>query len=76
MRLRSTETLIVWGEEDQLTPLRHTQIFLARIPRARLVPIEGAGLFPQKEKPHTGRGESGLAVPHLETTSRITIKQM
>ena len=49
----SAETLIVWGAEDQLTPLRHAQLFSARIPRSRLVIIEGAGHFPQKEKPHT-----------------------
>jgi pimeloyl-ACP methyl ester carboxylesterase len=49
----SAETLIVWGGEEQLTPLRHAQIFSARIPRSRLEIIEGAGHFPQKEKPHT-----------------------
>jgi pimeloyl-ACP methyl ester carboxylesterase len=49
----SAETLLVWGEEDRLTPLQHAQLFAARIPRARLVVIDGAGHIPQKEKPQT-----------------------
>jgi pimeloyl-ACP methyl ester carboxylesterase len=49
----SAQTLLVWGEEDQLTSLRHAQALAARMPHARLVLIEGAGHFPQKEKPQT-----------------------
>jgi pimeloyl-ACP methyl ester carboxylesterase len=49
----AAETLLVWGDTDQLAPLRHAQIFAARIPRSRLVIIEDAGHFPQKEKPQT-----------------------
>jgi pyruvate dehydrogenase E2 component (dihydrolipoamide acetyltransferase) len=49
----SAQTLLVWGEEDQLTPLRHAQTLAVRLPHARLVIIAGAGHFPQKEKPQT-----------------------
>jgi pimeloyl-ACP methyl ester carboxylesterase len=49
----SAETLIVWGELDQLTPLDHARIFAAHIRRSHLAIIEGAGHFPQKEKPQT-----------------------
>jgi len=47
------DTLIVWGETDQLTPLDHAQIFGKQILRSRVAVIEGAGHFPQKEKPQT-----------------------
>jgi pimeloyl-ACP methyl ester carboxylesterase len=47
------ETLLVWGESDRLTPLDHAHIFASNIPRSRLAVIEGAGHFPQKEKPQT-----------------------
>jgi pyruvate dehydrogenase E2 component (dihydrolipoamide acetyltransferase) len=49
----SAQTLVVWGEADQLTPLTHSQILVSHIPRSRVVTIEGAGHFPQKEKPQT-----------------------
>jgi pimeloyl-ACP methyl ester carboxylesterase len=49
----SAETLIVWGESDQLTPLDHARLFAAHIRRSHLAVIEGAGHFPHKEKPQT-----------------------
>lgn len=49
----SAETLIVWGEADLLTPLDHARVFSSQIRRSRLTIIEGAGHFPQKEKPQT-----------------------
>ena len=49
----SAETLIVWGESDRLTPLDHAHIFASHIRRSRVAVIEGAGHFPQKEKPQT-----------------------
>ncbi len=47
------ETLIVWGESDQLMPLDHAYIFASHIRRSRVAVIEEAGHFPQKEKPQT-----------------------
>jgi len=49
----SAETLIVWGDVDQLTPLAHAHIFSSHMRRSRVTVIENAGHFPQKEKPQT-----------------------
>ncbi|MBV8357682.1 MAG: alpha/beta hydrolase [Deltaproteobacteria bacterium] len=49
----AADTLIVWGESDQLTPLDHAHLFAAQIRRSRVAIIEGAGHLPQKEKPQT-----------------------
>lgn len=49
----SAETLIVWGESDQLILLDHAYIFASHIRRSRIAIIEDAGHFPQKEKPQT-----------------------
>jgi pimeloyl-ACP methyl ester carboxylesterase len=49
----AANTLIIWGESDQLTPLDHAHIFASQIRRSRIAIIESAGHFPQKEKPHT-----------------------
>ena len=49
----SVDTLIVWGEEDRLTPVEHAHLFGSHIRRSRVAIIEGAGHFPQKEKPQT-----------------------
>ncbi|HLH77126.1 MAG TPA: alpha/beta hydrolase [Candidatus Binataceae bacterium] len=43
-------TLVVWGEQDGVVPLRHGEIMAQRIPHARLAIIEGAGHIPQKER--------------------------
>jgi len=37
------ETLIVWGAQDTLAPLRTGRVLLLKLPRARLVVIERAG---------------------------------
>jgi pimeloyl-ACP methyl ester carboxylesterase len=49
----AAETLIVWGDADLLTPVHHAKIFASNIRRSSLAIIEGAGHFPQKEKPQT-----------------------
>jgi pimeloyl-ACP methyl ester carboxylesterase len=49
----STETMIIWGNADVLTPLDHANILSSQIRRSRLTIIEDAGHFPQKEKPQT-----------------------
>ena len=43
-------TLVVWGEQDGVAPLRHGEIMAQAIPHARLAIIEDAGHIPQKEK--------------------------
>ena len=47
------ETLIVWGDADLLTPLEHAYVLKSQIRSSRLTIVEGAGHFPQKEKPQT-----------------------
>jgi pimeloyl-ACP methyl ester carboxylesterase len=47
------DTLIVWGESDQLTPLDHAHVFASQIRHSRVAVIESAGHFPHKEKPQT-----------------------
>lgn len=44
-------TLIICGEEDQLTPPKYARFFKDRIPGARLVLIPGAGHYVQLERP-------------------------
>ena len=44
-------TLIIWGAEDTIAPLRTGQALAAAIPRARLTVIEGAGHAPQVQFP-------------------------
>jgi pimeloyl-ACP methyl ester carboxylesterase len=49
----SAETLIVWGDADHVISFDHASVFSSHISRSRLAIIEGAGHFPQKEKPQT-----------------------
>jgi pimeloyl-ACP methyl ester carboxylesterase len=44
-------TLIVWGREDRLLPVRHAEALAARMPGARLVILSDAGHLPQREVP-------------------------
>ena len=44
-------TLIIWGADDTIAPLRTGQALAAAIPRARLTVIEGAGHAPQVQFP-------------------------
>lgn len=46
-------TLVVWGENDPLTPLRIGQIVAASIPGARLQLLPGAGHMPLQQTPET-----------------------
>jgi pimeloyl-ACP methyl ester carboxylesterase len=46
-------SLIVWGDADRLTPMSHGQVLASHIGGARMVIVENAGHFPQKEKPQT-----------------------
>jgi len=44
-------TLIVHGAQDRLIPRAHAETYAARIPKARLVDVEGAGHMLPMEKP-------------------------
>jgi len=46
-----TPTLIIWGANDQTTPLRTGKILEARMPNARLEMIPDAGHVPMREQP-------------------------
>lgn len=45
-------TMVICGEEDQLTPLKYAQFLVDHIPGARLVTIPEAGHMVMLEKPH------------------------
>ncbi|MFT4572181.1 MAG: pimeloyl-ACP methyl ester carboxylesterase [Hyphomicrobiaceae bacterium] len=44
-------TLLFWGTEDQVIPLRNSVLVQSAIPHARLVRVEGAGHLPHYEQP-------------------------
>jgi pimeloyl-ACP methyl ester carboxylesterase len=44
-------TLLLWGAQDRLAPIKHARALQEWIPGARLVTIEGAGHMPQIERP-------------------------
>jgi pimeloyl-ACP methyl ester carboxylesterase len=46
-------TLLVWGEQDGLSPPTYADDFLALLPRAELALIGGAAHLPQVEQPDT-----------------------
>jgi len=47
----SAPTLVIWGEQDRVTPLRTGKLLAARLPDARLVVIRGAAHVPMTETP-------------------------
>ena len=51
LRAITAPTLVIWGAEDTIAPLRTGQALASAIPRARLVVLEGAGHAPQLEIP-------------------------
>lgn len=57
------ETLIVWGAQDTLAPLRTGRVLANKLPRAQLVVIDGAEHSPMIETPARFRAELG---PFLE----------
>jgi pimeloyl-ACP methyl ester carboxylesterase len=44
-------TLLIWGDEDQDTPLSHARILEKAIPNTGLVIFEGAGHFSYLDRP-------------------------
>lgn len=51
LREISAPTLIIWGGEDRIAPLRTGQAIAASIPLARMVVLEGLGHAPMVEAP-------------------------
>jgi pimeloyl-ACP methyl ester carboxylesterase len=47
----AAETLVVWGAEDTIAPLRSGRVLALKLPRARLTMIERAGHEPMLEAP-------------------------
>ncbi len=52
-------TLLLWGEQDQMIPVRNAQDYLQLMPNARLVRLPGMGHVPFEESP-------AAALPPLE----------
>lgn len=48
----SPPTLLVWGNQDEITPPDTAQTFLGRMPNAKICCIEACGHAPNIEKPH------------------------
>jgi pimeloyl-ACP methyl ester carboxylesterase len=44
-------TLLVWGEQDQMIPVRNAQDYLRLLPDAKLVTFPGLGHVPHEEAP-------------------------
>ncbi len=44
-------TLVLWGEEDRITPAELARRYLREMPRCRLVLLPGTGHAPQEERP-------------------------
>jgi pimeloyl-ACP methyl ester carboxylesterase len=44
-------TLILWGENDRIVPVRHAQAAVARLVQGRLEVLPDCGHVPQVEKP-------------------------
>jgi pimeloyl-ACP methyl ester carboxylesterase len=44
-------TLLLWGAQDRLAPIKHARALQKWIPGARLISIAGAGHMPQIERP-------------------------
>src|SRR5260370_3376226 len=56
LRAIRAPTLVVWGSDDRIAPLRTGQALAAVIPGARLVVIAGTGHVPQLEMPERFAG--------------------
>jgi pimeloyl-ACP methyl ester carboxylesterase len=51
LRGAATPTLLVWGEDDAITPLNCGELYARAMPQARLVTIADCGHMPEIEKP-------------------------
>lgn len=59
LRTITAPTLILWGEQDRMIPVRNAQDYLRLMPHARLVRLPGMGHVPFEENP-------AAALPPLE----------
>jgi pimeloyl-ACP methyl ester carboxylesterase len=44
-------TLLLWGEQDAMIPVRNAQDYLKSLGKSRLVTLPGVGRLPQEEAP-------------------------
>jgi pimeloyl-ACP methyl ester carboxylesterase len=51
LRRITVPTLLLWGEQDQMIPVRNAQDYLRLLPQARLVRLPGMGHVPFEESP-------------------------
>ena len=51
LRAMTVPTLVIWGADDRIAPLRTGQALASAIPQARLVVLEGIGHAPMLEAP-------------------------
>lgn len=58
----SAPTLVVWGEDDLVTPRRTGHVLARRIPQARLAVLDGVGHMPMRDDPARF---NALLVEHL-----------
>ena len=63
-------TLIVWGEQDPLIPVRHAREAHQRIPGSRLEIFPGAGHFPHRDDP---RRFAEVLLDFVETTKPLRV---
>ena len=47
----SVPTLILWGQQDRLSPMKYAHALQAWLPEAGVIPIKGCGHMPQIERP-------------------------
>jgi len=49
----TADTLLVWGREDGIVPLRHGEALRDALPNSNLAVIDRCGHMPMAEKPET-----------------------
>lgn len=54
LRTIQAKTLLVWGEQDAMIPIANAAEYLAALPQAQLVRLDGVGHLPQEEQPTRG----------------------
>jgi pimeloyl-ACP methyl ester carboxylesterase len=54
----TTRTLIMWGAEDKLVPVRAGEVFRDKIPGAKLIVYDRVGHIPQEEAPEKSAADA------------------
>jgi pimeloyl-ACP methyl ester carboxylesterase len=65
-------TLIVWGENDPLIPVRHAHEAHASIPTSRLDIFPGAGHFPYRQDPQRF---AAILLDFVQTTTPVPVDE-